>query len=154
MATFSTVVRHFFSDYVTMARNQKIQAKFNKEFWEAQRKQNQTRIRKLTEMQPEIMAMNMKNMKTQLKSMAVTLFVLISTFTWLGYFIGSLGSPYFTVPWAPNVPYNDAALGFLPYWIVLYSLLSIPLGMVIGRVLKTMTFRRRLRELEGAREWS
>jgi hypothetical protein len=36
----------------------------------------------------------------------------------------------------------------LPNWVLLYSLLTLPFGQVVTRVLKYFSFSRRLRDLE------
>jgi hypothetical protein len=38
---------------------------------------------------------------------------------------------------------------WLPNWVLLYSLISIPTGQIMGRVLRFIEFRGRIRELEA-----
>lgn len=147
MMTFNTTVRHMMVDWVDTARNQKIMSKFNKELFAARKQGNQAKIKKLTELQPEMMARNMENMKKQFKTMAVTMFLLLIVFTWLSLFIGRIPSSNFTVPWSSSVDLQGS-FSFLPQWLMLYSLLSIPASMLIGRILKHFTYTKRLRQLE------
>jgi uncharacterized membrane protein (DUF106 family) len=81
-----------------------------------------------------------------MKSMAVTFLLFIVIFAWLGQFVYSdvfrAGTVYFAVPWQAQ---TDLRAGYVfPAWILLYSLLAIPLGQIVTRVLKFLSFRRRL----------
>jgi uncharacterized membrane protein (DUF106 family) len=147
MSFFSITVRHMFSDWVGQARNARITSAFQKELREARVSNNTYKLKKLTELQPQIMAQSMKASQTQLKLMPITMLVIIPIFAWLANFVYlDLASTSFSVPWAFNADMRHSNL--LPNWILLYSLLTLPFGQVLTRVLKYFSFSRRLRELE------
>ena len=148
MAALTIIVRHFFTDYVQQAENQKIVSAFNKELQKARLENNTYKIKKLTEMQPEILQRSMKASSTQLKLMPVTLIIVIPIFAWLSVFMGQVHSPLIAVPWSYNVNLTENAI-FFPNWVLLYSLISIPLGQILARSLRFYDFRKRLREIEA-----
>jgi len=74
--------------------------------------------------------------------------VIIPIFAWLANFVYiDLQSTAFSVPWSFNADMKHSNV--LPNWILLYSLLTLPFGQVLTRVLKYFSFGRRLRELES-----
>jgi len=147
MSVFSITVRHFFMDWVSMARNQRIGSAFQKELREARLSNNTYKLKKLTEVQPQIMAQQMKASQTQLKLMPVTMIVIIPIFAWLANFVYlDLQSTVFSVPWEFNSDMKHSNV--LPNWVLLYSLLTLPFGQVLTRVLKYFSFSKKLRELE------
>jgi uncharacterized membrane protein (DUF106 family) len=148
MSFFSITVRHLFSDWIEQARNARITSAFQKELREARTSNNTYKLKKLTELQPQIMAQSLKASQTQLKLMPVTMLVIIPIFAWLANFVYlDLQSTTFSVPWAFNADMKHSNV--LPNWILLYSLLTLPFGQVLTRVLKHFSFGRRLRELES-----
>jgi uncharacterized membrane protein (DUF106 family) len=79
--------------------------------------------------------------------MPVTMLVIIPIFAWLANFIYlDLSSTSFSVPWAFDASMKSSNV--LPNWVLLYSLLTLPFGQVLTRVLKYFSFRRRLRDLD------
>lgn len=144
--TISSVLRDHYTDWIKTMRNQKVMAAWRKENMDAMRKGDQTRIKKMREYQQKIMKDSMDVQWAPMKSMAWTFFLFIVLFVWLRTFVdidlGILGNQYFAVPWAPQV-YMEAAY-VLPAWILMYSLLAIPIGQIISRVLKYVRFRRKL----------
>jgi len=150
MIFLSTILRHFFVDWVSQARNQKIVSAFQKEFRKAKLENNTYKIKKLSEIQAEVMQKSMSGMNSQMKLMPVTMAVIIPVFAWLYIFV-SLDVPttIISVPWYWNTDLNASSL--LPNWILLYSLVTLPFGQVLARVLKYFSFRKRLLELEGGK---
>ncbi len=153
MITFSTLVRDVFMDWVEMAENQKISSKFRKELMEAKRANKQSKVKKMEKRQDEISKMSMKSFKPQLKSMAITMIVVITIFGWLWQFTGDLPNKSFSVPWALNATLTDplAEWCFIPFpqWIGVYMLISLPLTQVLMVLLKTYDFKKRLQEGES-----
>ena len=147
MIFLSTILRHFFVDWVSQARNQKIVSAFQKELRKARLENNMYKIKKLTEVQGEIMQKSMSGMNSQMKLMPVTMAVIIPVFAWLYIFV-SLDVPttMISVPWYWNTDLNASSV--LPNWILLYSLVTLPFGQVLARVLKYFSFRKRLLGLE------
>ena len=148
MSFFSISVRHFFVNWVDQARSQRITSAFQKELREARTSNNTYKLKKLTELQPQIMAQSMKASQTQLKLMPVTMLVVIPIFAWLANFVYlDLSSTTFSVPWAFSA--DMKASNVLPNWVLLYSLLTLPFGQVLTRILKYFSFSKRLRQLES-----
>ncbi len=149
--TFSTLVRHFTTDWMEIAKIQKIQSEFNKEMKDARLSNNAAKLAKLQEKQPEIMKMSMKLSSNQFRIMPVTMIFVIPIFIWLSVFMNQLPIDTISVPWASKVKLNVGQVCFFPNWIVLYSLLSIPFSQVFQRVLKLYKFREEIAALPEER---
>ncbi|MCD6461310.1 MAG: DUF106 domain-containing protein [Thermoplasmata archaeon] len=155
MSLFSIGTRHFFTDWVAMARNQKILSAFNKEIREARLKGQNSRMEKLLKQQKEITQQHMMQTSKQMKSMVITMLVLISIFTWLMMFVSAAPNSTFSIPWATNISLERKGpiLGVAYIWIWVYSLVTIPLGQVVQRILKSISFKKRLAEMEADERW-
>jgi len=144
--TISSIIRDHYTNWVKMARTQKIMAAWRKEQMEAIRKGQQTKLEKLKEAQQGFLKDSMEVQMAPMKSMAWTMFMFIVVFTWLRLFVdatlGHLGNQWIAVPWSTHVFLNAATV--LPNWVLLYSLLAIPFGQIVIRLLKYVRFRRRL----------
>jgi uncharacterized membrane protein (DUF106 family) len=148
---FTITVRQFFTDWVGQARNARIASAFQKELREARTSNNTYKLKKLTELQPQIMSAQLKASQTQLKLMPMTMIVIVPTFAWLANFVYlDLDSTVFSVPWELNASMKSANV--LPNWILLYSLLTLPFGQVLTRTLKYFSFGKRLRKLDQGEE--
>ena len=161
MITVSTIVRSLMTDPIKMARNQQIQSDFNKEFRQARIENNLFKMKKLQEMQPQIMAMSMEASTQQMKTMPITMIVLLPVYAWVWYFLlvgdfqGVTGQ-YFTaenmplvdIPWAQGYDLNKYLLGFMPSWIVIYTMVSLPIGQIENRLIRFIFLRRDLRRLD------
>jgi uncharacterized membrane protein (DUF106 family) len=149
MTGLSVVLRHFFTDYVGQAESQKIVGAFNKELQKARVENNKYKIKKLTEEQPKILKRSMDMSTGQMKLMPITMLAIIPIFAWLSVWIGGLGAAaVVNVPWATGVELLHSPY-LLPNWVLLYSLISIPAGQVLGRALRYIEFRKRLKEVEA-----
>jgi len=147
MTAITTLIRNHTTDWVQMAENQKKMSAFNKELREARMAGNTKKVDKLMKIQPEIMKMSMESSSSQMKLMPITMLVAIPIFFWISYFIYTEASSIiFSVPWEYNAHLTSSHV--LPNWILLYSLLSLPVGQVLQRGLKYMDFRKELAELE------
>ena len=155
MITISTVARSLMTDFVGMARNQQIQSDFNAEFREARRENNLFKMKKLQEQQPQIMAMSMEASTQQMKVMPVTMLFVIPVYAWVYYFLKTGDTAaYFpgqtvivNMPWG-SLDVNSLLMGFFPSWIILYTLVSLPIGQVENRLIRLVLLRKRLRELD------
>jgi uncharacterized membrane protein (DUF106 family) len=145
--TLSTIIRHFTTNWMELARIQKIQSTFNKELRDARLKNDNAKLKRLQERQPEIMRMSMKLSTSQMKVMPITFVIIIPIFTWLWMFMAELPVVTVSVPWAAKVSLIKGDVCFFPNWIILYSLLSIPFSQILQRVLKLYKFREKIRAL-------
>lgn len=150
MVGLSTVIRHFATDYVKQAETQKITNAFNKELRAAYQENNKYKIKKMTEMQQEMMQKSMDLSTGQMKIMPVTMIIIVPFFAWIGFFCSGLATDISTisVPWA-DVDLNGK-IGPFFNWMLLYSAISIPFGQLLSRLLRFLMFRKRLKEIERA----
>jgi uncharacterized membrane protein (DUF106 family) len=145
MTALTVVVRHYFTNYVEQAENQKIVSAFNKELRTARLENNTYKTKKLMEQQQAIMQKSMKSSMQQLKLMPATMIIVVPIFAWIAVFMTQLPNALVAVPWSYSVDLN--AYNVFPNWVLLYSLVSIPFGQVLGRSLRYFDFKKRLGEL-------
>jgi uncharacterized membrane protein (DUF106 family) len=91
----------------------------------------------------------------QLKGMAVTYFLLIAIYTWVGLFIAGLcgeatsahpvACPQTTVVFAGIQTNLLSYVGPAPMWFFLFSLYTLPISLILRRYFKHVTLSRRLR---------
>jgi uncharacterized membrane protein (DUF106 family) len=148
MTGLTVIVRHFFTNYVEQAENQKIVSAFNKELRQARLENNTFKMKKLMEQQQQIMQRSLKSSATQLKLMPVTMIIIVPIFAWIAVFMVNVPSAIVAVPWSYSVDLN--AYTVFPNWVLLYSVASLPFGQVLSRLLRWSDFRKRLREIEAA----
>lgn len=137
-------VRHFMMDWMDMARVQQEMKAFQSELKEARENDNNYKVKRLTELQPEVMKKQMGMSGQQFKPMAVIMVVVIPMFGWLWVFIQGLPDPSLASPWGGRTMLLDPApiVGFLPMWILMYSLFSIPIGQLVQKGFKAVDFTR------------
>lgn len=150
MTGLTVIIRHFTVDYIEQVKSQKIVSAFNKEFRQARLENNTYKIKKLTEQQPKILEKSMQVSSSQMKLLPITMIIVVPIFAWLSIFMIEIGSAYFAVPWSHNANLN--AVYVLPSWILLYSLISLPFGQVLARVLRFFAFKKRLNQLKAGGE--
>lgn len=158
MITVSTVVRSVLSDPIQMARNQQIQSDFNREFRQARIENNLFKMKKLQEMQPQIMAMSMEASTQQMKVMPISMIVLLPVYAWVWFFINPEsvgGGLYFAdgmalahMPWAESFDLNTYLMGFFPAWIIVYTMVSMPIGQIENRLLRFYFLKKHLNKLD------
>ncbi|HWH08490.1 MAG TPA: EMC3/TMCO1 family protein [Candidatus Thermoplasmatota archaeon] len=158
----TTAIRHFLVDWTKMARVQESMRAFQKEFMEARKSNNTYKLKKLTDAQPEVMAMQAEISTEQMKPMAFTMLLVIPIFAWLGAYVDEHRGDdpcgaYIEVPWNDRWYFGGTAVtreqcptafaklfGWLtpfPHWIALYSLFGIPFGQLAQRALKLWEYR-------------
>ena len=151
MASTSAILRSFFMDMMAQAKSQQIMSAFNKELRQARLENNSFKIKKLTEMQPQMMAKNMENSNKMMKSMPFTMIIIIPLFLWVRYFVDvtvrEAGNLAFSVPWA-ELDLMET-IWFMPAWILVYTMVSIPFGQIVNRLIRTYKFRRYLQKLDS-----
>ncbi len=135
----STLIRHFTTDWIEMAKNQEIMSKFQKEYRKARLENNKYMIKKLEKLQPKIMQKQTAASSKQMKLMPITMLIFIPVFTWIWDFLMGVDHYYFDVPWAMHVNLFDKSVIFAN-WILLYMLLSIPLTQIIQYLFKFLSW--------------
>lgn len=147
LVVVTTVIRHFLVDWVNMARVQEAMRSFQKEFADARKSNNTYKLKKLTDAQPEVMQLQASMTTDQMKPMAFTMLIVIPIFAWLSHFLTQPNVGHIlSVPWNQNwdILANFewfGRTGFLPRWILLYSLFGIPFGQIAQRILKLWEYR-------------
>ena len=154
MIILSSGLRTLLTDTISQQKAQAYSSAFNKELRQARLENNTYKMKKLTEMQPQIMAKSMESSNQMMKSMPLTMIVVVPIFLWVRYFVNVTlvdSMRIISVPWAiDSICLTDSYV--LPAWILIYSLISIPFGQVIMRLVRTYQFRKRLKELESGTE--
>ncbi len=134
----SALIRHFATNWVEMAKMQDMVSFFQREYRKALKSQNKYKIKKLQALQTEIMKKQSEVSSQQMKLMPITLIIFVPIFTWMWEFLLSLAEKgyhyYIDVPWKLHVSLFTSHV--LPNWILLYSLLSIPLTQIIQYILR------------------
>ncbi|HEV2165779.1 MAG TPA: EMC3/TMCO1 family protein [Thermoplasmata archaeon] len=134
------------TDWVKTSRIQSWSAAFRKVQMEALRSGKKDRIAALKPHQAEITRLSSELSISQLKGMAVTWFLVIAIYTWVGLFIAGDSVAQKTVSLGGSMV--NIGLSFqlgpfpIPIWIVLFSLYTFPLSYVLRRGLKHYSLRR------------
>jgi len=144
------VARHHFTDWIKMAKFQKINKKLGDEMKEARLSNDLPKIKMLQDARLELSREQMGSSMDQMKPMFYTMIVIIGIFTWLWLFIGNLPSPFFSVPWSAAVNFNEMGpvAHKAPLWLWCYILLSVPLGQVFQIIIKHNSFTKMLDEVQ------
>ena len=156
MIVISTVARHFMINWKQMAKDQKMLSAYQKEVSKATKENNQAKMKKLQEMNTEVLKLQQKQMFLQMKPMIVTMFAAILIFRWLYHYMAIIPQEAISMPWQETWPLRKALFGGLccfggsgiPYWVGVYTLVSVPVGQVLMRGLKLWDFQRDLKKLE------
>lgn len=157
MIVISTVARHFMINWKQMAKDQKMLSAYQKEVNKATKENNQAKMKKLQEMNTEVLKLQQKQMFLQMKPMIVTMFAAIIIFRWLYHYMSIIPQEAISMPWDETWPLRETLFGQLccfggsggiPYWVAIYTLVSVPVGQVLMRGLKLWDFQRDLKKLE------
>jgi uncharacterized membrane protein (DUF106 family) len=149
MVLVTSGVRHYFTDYLKQAKSQEVMKAFQREMREARKSNNLHMMKKLTEKNKDLMAIQAEQSTSQMKPMAITMVVVIPIFAWLLVFLDpgsaagaanagceSIARVPWDASWCMDINIVAPPLTFIPRWVALYSLFSIPLGQVVQRALK------------------
>ena len=148
------------TDWVKAARVQKWSGAFRKAQQEALRSGKKDRIDALKPHQQKLTLLSSQVSIAQLKGMAITWFLVIAIYTWVGLFIlqtnsGQIGpcavqfgsqngtGACVTIGGATaNLLAPTPGLSFLPLWFVVFSLYTIPTSIALRRILKHFWLKR------------
>ncbi len=153
----TAVAYNYTTDWVKAARVQKWSSAFRKEQMAALRSGKKDKLEALKVKQQELTKLTSEMSINQLKGMAVTWFLVIAIYTWVGLFVacGAGGSP--GVPWACATSFNPLGnvvnLGgnsisllhkewIVPLWFLIFSLYTIPSSLILRRYLKHYSLRK------------
>lgn len=152
MILFSSGIRAIMTDTLEQQKAQSFSSAFRKEFRQARLDNNLYKVKKLTKMQPIVMQKSLESNNQMMKSMPITMLVVVPILLWVRYFVSSTtleaGTIVISVPWAMNAVNLLDVYWIFPAWILIYSLVSIPIGQIFMSVIRVFQFRRRLLKLE------
>ncbi|MCQ2085867.1 MAG: EMC3/TMCO1 family protein [archaeon] len=159
MIILSTIVRTMMTDSVEQKKTQEFSKAFQKEFRQARIENNLHKLKKLTDMQPQIMAKTMESSGQMMNSMPYTMIIIVPVFLWVRYFVNvtlatdlmrTINLPWSMIPDAGVILTDN--VWFIPVWILIYSLVSIPLSQIIMRFVRYIQFKKRLDQFAGKLE--
>ncbi len=140
----TAIAYNFTTDWVKAAKIQKWSGAFRKVQMEAIRSGKKDRISALKPHQERLTRLSGEVSIAQFKGMAITYFLLILIYTWIGVVIGdatsfqqhvSLGGTIVNLYGSiPNLP--------IPWWFAIFSLYTVPTSMIFRRILKHLWLRR------------
>jgi uncharacterized membrane protein (DUF106 family) len=146
VASLTQTIRHHMTNWIKMAENQAYMKAFNKELSEARKNQNEQRLKKLMEIQPQVMSKQMDIQSMTMKPTVFTMILFIAFITWVYSFMAIAAVNVVAVPWEPEVELHTG--GFFSSTLLLYILFSIPMYQIITNIWKYITFSKRLRTLD------
>ena len=139
------------TDWVKAAKVQSWSAAFRKVQMAALKSGKKDRIAALQPHQQELTRLSSEVSLSQLKGMAVTWFLVIAIYTWVGLYLQQLSrysashnlSPALNVVNLGGAQVNLLGpLWIVPVWFLLFSLYTVPLSLTFRRVLKHYSLRR------------
>ena len=137
---------NYTTDWIKQAKVQKWSGAFRKVQMEAIRSGKKDRIAALKPHQERLTRLSAEVSIAQFKGMAITWFLLILIYTWVGLLIANAPSAAQTVSLGGTVVniYTYHVFGYFPLWFFIFSLYTIPFSLIFRRVLKNYWLRRRL----------
>lgn len=137
----TTVIRHFTTDWLEQAKVGAYMRAFNQELMKARKENNTYKTKKLMDRQPELMQKQQEMSGKQMRTMPLTMVVVVPLFAWLFSFLSALGYWWYSAPWNPRVDMFAATV--FPHYILLYMTLSVPLGALVQKAMKYASWKER-----------
>jgi uncharacterized membrane protein (DUF106 family) len=135
---------NYTTDWIKAAKVQKWSAAFRKVQMEALRSGKKDRIAALKPHQERLTRLSSEVSIAQFKGMAITWFLLILIYTWIGLMIEAATTLQQTVSLGGTTInlYTYHVFGYFPLWFFIFSLYTVPLSLVFRRILKNYWLRR------------
>ncbi len=134
---------NYTTDWIKAAKVQKWSAAFRKVQMEAIRSGKKDRIAALRPHQERLTRLSSEVTIAQFKGMAVTYFLLILIYTWVGLVIQDANSVQQTVNLGGTMINLFAVLwGPIRYWFLIFSVYTVPFSLIFRRLLKHIWLRR------------
>jgi uncharacterized membrane protein (DUF106 family) len=141
----TAVAYNYTTDWIKAAKVQKWGAAFRKVQMEAIRSGKKDRIAALKPHQERLTRLSSEVSIAQFKGMAITWFLLILIYTWIGLLIGAATVTQQTVSLGGySISLMTKELGYFPLWFFIFSLYTVPFSLVFRRVLKNYWLRRHM----------
>jgi uncharacterized membrane protein (DUF106 family) len=141
MVLATTLIRHFTTDWLEQARIGAYMRSFNQELMKARKDNNTYKVKKLQDRQPEVLRLQQETSAKQMRTMPLTMIVVVPLFAWLFLFLERLDYWWYSAPWNPRV--DMFATTLFPHYILLYMALSIPLGALVQKAMKYASWKER-----------
>ncbi len=140
---------NYTTDWIKAAKVQKWGSAFRKVQMEAIRSGKKDRIAALKPHQERLTRLSSEVSIAQFKGMAITWFLLILIYTWIGLLIGDATTAQQTVSIGGTMInlYKYRVFNYFPLWFFIFSLYTVPLSLVFRRILKNYWLRRHLERL-------
>jgi uncharacterized membrane protein (DUF106 family) len=154
----TAIAYNYTTDWVKQAKVGKWNTAFRKIQMEAMRSGKKDRIEALKPFQQQLTMLSSEVSIAQLKGMAVTWFLVIAIYTWVGLFIkaaynytvGGVAQPKDLITiggTSVHLYLGVGGIAFLPLWFLIFSLYTIPSSIAFRRVLKHYWLVRHARTL-------
>ncbi|MFZ0699214.1 MAG: EMC3/TMCO1 family protein [Thermoplasmata archaeon] len=137
----TAIAYNFVTDWVKAAKVQKWSSAFRKVQMAAMRSGKKDRIDSLKPYQQKLTRMSSEVSIAQLKGMAVTWFLLILIYTWVGLVIVNAPNSYVNLG-GSTIGLLNPVVGPIPYWFLIFSLYTVPLSFIFRRLLKDVWLAR------------
>jgi uncharacterized membrane protein (DUF106 family) len=134
----TAIAYNYTTDWTKAARVAKWNAAFRKVQMAAVRSGKKDRIAALKPFQERITRLSSEVTIAQFKGMAITYFLLILIYTWVGLVILNASTVQQTINLGGTTinMYTYHVFGYFPLWFIVFSLYTVPASMVFRRVLK------------------
>ncbi len=145
----TSIAYNYTTNWIKAAKVQKWSSAFRKVQMEAIRSGKKDRIAALKPQQEKLTRLSGEVSIAQFKGMAITYFLLILIYTWVGLTIAAANSVQQTVSLGTGSTLNLLShVGALPipWWFVIFSLYTVPFSLVFRRLLKHLWLRKYAKE--------
>lgn len=150
MIVLSTIVRCLLTDLVGPAMTQYKSKKFSAAYRQARLENNLNKLKKYEAMQAKMMAATQKQSSDMMMMMPATMVVLFPVYAWVWYFVEHLSNTIIWMPWG-QLDLTSSIVMF-PAWIIIYSLMSLPLGQVLSKFFLYIKIDKRMEMLDAGIE--
>ncbi len=141
----TAVAYNYTTDWIKAAKVQKWSQAFRKVQMEAIRSGKKDRIAALKPHQERLTRLSGEVSIAQFKGMAITWFLLILIYGWIGLVIEAATVTQKTVNLGgTHISLLYPVFGYFPLWFVIFSLYTVPLSLVFRRILKNYWLRRHM----------
>ncbi len=136
---------NYTTDWIKAAKVQKWGSAFRKVQMEAIRSGKKDRIAALKPHQERLTRLSSEVSIAQFKGMAITWFLLILIYTWIGLVIEAATPAHQIVSLGGDkISLMFKVFNYFPLWFFIFSLYTVPLSLVFRRILKNYWLRRHL----------
>jgi uncharacterized membrane protein (DUF106 family) len=138
----TAIAYNWTTDWVKVAKVQAWQKAFRPLQLKAMRSGKKDRMDAIKPFQSQLTKLSSEMSMAQLKGMAVTWFLVIAIYTWVGLFIAA-NAPAVVNLGGASVDLLSHVGGLpVPYWFLIFSVYTVPMSLLFRRFLKHYSLRR------------